>query len=47
MNGYLTEAVGLSQGESDVVKDRVDRDVVMFYKWEKRYEETGGVATYR
>jgi hypothetical protein len=47
MNGYLAEAVALYDGEPQVIKDRVDRDVFLFSKWEKRYEETGGIATYR
>jgi len=47
MNGYLAEARKLSAGESDVVKGRVERDIGLFAKWEKRYKDTGGKATRR
>jgi hypothetical protein len=47
MNGHLAEARTLSAGESEVVKGRVERDIGLFAKWEKRYKDTGGKATRR
>ncbi|HYW80744.1 MAG TPA: DUF4838 domain-containing protein [Thermoguttaceae bacterium] len=47
VNGYLAEAQELAAKESDVVKGRIERDALLFAKWDKRYSDTGGEATRR
>ncbi len=47
LRSFLLQAENAGAGESEVVRSRIERDAQLFSKWEKRYQETKGVATRR
>jgi len=47
LRGYLSQAEKDGANESEVIKGRIERDSLLFAKWEKRYKDTGGKATRR